>query len=504
MKLTDKIIATIASMMMLSSCNLDYAPENQLVDENVYKNERTAQAALMGCYVRLNVFISGASQDQNNYANSGDTYMYGDIGTDNLNARPSSNSYMAMEKSSYTSSEHDGILYNIWHWGYNAIDYTNNVIAGVSKYGTYHKDTRLRHIAEAKFIRSYIYFQLLCMFGDKALLGNDNGPGLIMRLDPYSGYNPDNIQSRESNARCWEQIISDLNQAIPDLPDETPAIADRIRANKTVARALLSRIYLYKGTYSGNTGELEKARDLAIEVLSAPGYSFQENVGEYTTALFPSNEYSQSDDYPDPTTRSNELIFFQPSRISTDAYPNGLYYYRKSSFYVSAEMKSYYDADDVRASDLIWQGSKSDHADDLTSKKYSAEKYCDVIYIRLAEIKLTYAETLARLSGSISEEALTQLNAVHMRAYPDDRKPIGYKASDFTSVDDFIKTVLIERNKELAYEGHNRYDIMRTGNMTGDSKMAAVPSEKWNMPIPEYEIRISYGTINQNSGYSGN
>ena len=109
MKLTDKIIATIASMMMLSACNLDYAPENQLVDENVYKNERTAQAALMGCYVRLNVFISGASQDQNNYANSGDTYMYGDIGTDNLNARPSSNSYMAMEKSSYTSSEHDGI-----------------------------------------------------------------------------------------------------------------------------------------------------------------------------------------------------------------------------------------------------------------------------------------------------------------------------------------------------------------------------------------------------------
>ena len=37
--------------MTLASCELDYAPENTLVDEKVYKNEKTAEAALMGNYV---------------------------------------------------------------------------------------------------------------------------------------------------------------------------------------------------------------------------------------------------------------------------------------------------------------------------------------------------------------------------------------------------------------------------------------------------------------------
>lgn len=38
-------------------CNLDLAPENVMVNENVYKNETTAEAALFGAYVRLNSFL---------------------------------------------------------------------------------------------------------------------------------------------------------------------------------------------------------------------------------------------------------------------------------------------------------------------------------------------------------------------------------------------------------------------------------------------------------------
>ena len=69
----------LGSLVTLISCELDYAPENTLVDEKVYKNERTAEAALMGNYVRLNVFMAGAPQDQNNYANTGYTYQLGDL-----------------------------------------------------------------------------------------------------------------------------------------------------------------------------------------------------------------------------------------------------------------------------------------------------------------------------------------------------------------------------------------------------------------------------------------
>jgi len=500
MKIT-KIFLSLAALLPLAGCELDYAPENQLVDENVYKNERTSEAALMGCYVRLNVFLSGAPQDQNNYSNSGHTFMYADMGTDNLSARSTSDTYIAMETSQYTSNEHDGLLYNIWHWGYNAIDMANNVISGINKYGAYGADMRRQHIAEAKFVRAYVYFQLLCMFGDQALLGNDNGDGVVIRLDPYSGYNPDDVQGRDSNAACWALVTGDLEDALYDLSDDVPAPASRIRANKAVAKALLSRVYLYKGTHDNNKAELERARDLAREVLETRGYTFSTSSTELTDALFPSNEYSQSTSYPDPTTRSNELIFFEPSRIYTANYPNGLYYYRKNTFSVPQSFRNFYDADDIRNMELIWTGSRTENAGDITSKKYSADSYCDVIYIRLSEVKLTYAETLARLSGNVSDEAVGHLNDVYKRAFPADKVPTGYSTSDFGSVDDFVKRVLVERNRELAFEGHYRWDIIRTGNMVNDAKMGAVQPSRWNMPVPEYEIRISYGAIKQNTGY---
>lgn len=486
---------------MLSSCDLDYAPENQLVDEKVYKNERTSEAALMGCYVRLNVLLSGAPQDQNNYANAGYSLIFGDLGTDNLSPRSSVADYVAMDKGEYSSAQHDGLLYNIWHWGYNAIDYTNNLIAGINKYGQYVTDVMARHIAEAKFIRAYSYLQLLCMFGDQALAGNSQGDGLVMRLDPYNGYNPDDVQGRVSNAEVWQQIITDLEEAIPALPATIDAAPQRIRANQAVAKALLSRVYLYRGTYGNVTADLEKARDLANEVLTTAGVQFPSSSSEFTTALFPSNEYSQSTGYPDPTTRSEELIFFEPARISTDNYPNGIYMYRKNVCFVPQTALSLYDANDIRRTELIWQGSKTDNANDLCSKKYSTDSYCDVIYIRTAEVKLTYAETVARTQG-VNANAIKQLNDVHQRAFAQGEKPALYTAADFRSTDDFIKAVLLERKRELAYEGHTRWDIIRTDNMVNDSKMAAVATNRRNMPVPDYEIRISYGAIRQNSGFN--
>ena len=52
-----KTIIILLSILALSSCNLDYAPENTMVDEIVYKAENTAEAALMGAYESFNNFI---------------------------------------------------------------------------------------------------------------------------------------------------------------------------------------------------------------------------------------------------------------------------------------------------------------------------------------------------------------------------------------------------------------------------------------------------------------
>ncbi|MGM9704240.1 MAG: RagB/SusD family nutrient uptake outer membrane protein [Prevotella sp.] len=495
------IICACLAATLTTSCNLDYAPENTLVDEKVYNNQKTAEAALLGAYVRLNVFYAGAPQDQNNYSNSGYTIQMGDMTTENVAVRSTATGYLAVQKSEYTSSEHDGLLASMWRWGYNCIDYANNIINKIEEYGTFDEKMRRQYIAEAKFIRAYVNFYLLCLYGDQAMLGNDNGDGIVIRTDAYNGYNPDDVVARSSNAECWSHILKDLDEALPDLPDEVPAITDRVRANKTVVKALLSRIYLYRGTYTNNQADIKAAMDYAKEVIGTNGYGFSTSSDEYSTALFPCNEYSQSGSYPDPTTRSNELIFFQASRIYTDNYPNGQYWYRKLSYYVPEAMALNYEEDDVRRTYLIWTGSVADYKNDKTTMKYSGGYYDDVLYIRMAEMKLTYAETLARTSNSVTNEAVGHLNDVHQRAYPVGKKPAQYKVGDFANVEAFLKEVLRERNRELAYEGHYRWDLMRTKNLLGDTVLGAIKEARWNMPVPEYEIRISNGSIKQNSGY---
>ena len=117
-------------------------------------------------------------------------------------------------------------------------------------------------------------------------------------------------------------------------------------------------------------------------------------------------------------------------------------------------------------------------------------------------MKLTYAETLVRTSNSVTTEAVAHLNDIHQRAYPEGLKPAPYKVADFASVDDFLKEVLRERNRELAYEGHYRWDLMRTNNLLGDTKMGAIDKARWNFPVSDYEIRISDGKIKQNTGFN--
>lgn len=497
-------ISLLTSLAIFSACELDYAPQNTMVDETVYKDEKTSQAALMGAYTRLCVLLAGAPNDQNNYTNSYFAFQLADIGTENITVQNGASSFLAMEKCEYTTDEHDGFIKDIYQYGYNAIDYANNIIAGINEFGQYDPKMMKQHIAEAKFLRAYEYFTLLCLYGDGALVGEDNGLGLVMRLSPYDGYKPEDIQARETVGNTYAQIIKDLTEAIPDLPqtDYTPAL--RYRATASVAKALLSRVYLYKGTYTKNLTELGQAAYYAGEVLKSPDITFNDAYNDHRTNIFPSNVYENST-YPDPTNYATELIFFQPSRISTNVFPCGwTSVFSKDNFSTSDSLINSYLPGDLRGYGetneyLIQQGSSTSNTNLKASMKYdNGGCYCDVQYIRLSEIMLTRAEALAYTTNSIDAEALELLNDIRRKPFPDGQKPAELTAEDFPSVEAFVDSILVERNRELAMEGHYRWDLIRTGR---DLKVKGLPNNKKILPIPEYEVQISDGVIKQNTGF---
>ncbi|MBO4417677.1 MAG: RagB/SusD family nutrient uptake outer membrane protein [Bacteroidales bacterium] len=501
---------TLILIAALCSCNLDLAPENVMVDQTVYSEPKTAQAALNGAYVRMNIFMAGAPEDQNNYAYSSYAWLAGDIGTENLKTREGgSSSQIALEEGEYDHSVRDGDILTSWRKGYNAIDYANNIIDGVTRYGNLENAENKRIIAEGRFLRAFNYFNLLKMFGDGALTGNGDGLGLIIRDKPYDGYNPEQIQTRSTVNQTWNFIISDLEQAIPDLPETPSAASGRYVATAPVAKALLSRVYLYKGSYTNDLECMTKVIEYATDVIGCEGYIFDNTSTVHHHAIFPSNEYDSSlaSSYPDPVARSAEIIFYQPSRISTELYPNGIssvLYNKRTLFIEDSYPAATYTEGDLRgmvedsADCMIGQGSTSYYPQDITTLKFTNNAgYDDVIFIRLAEIKLNLAEALARRDG-ITDEALKQLNDIRRRPFSPDKRPAFLTAADFIGKDDFINEVLTERNRELAFESHQRWDLIRTGRPLRNTSLSDAQKI---LPIPDYEVNISKGKIEQNTAF---
>lgn len=493
------------SVITLGGCNLDYAPQNTMVDETVYKAENTAEAALMGAYVKMNYFLGGRYKESGAVIYvTGYTYLFADVGTPTIKNR-SYDTYVSMETAVYSTDMHDGYIKSIYLAGYNAIDYANAVIYGVEHFGAYKEETMARHIAEAKFIRAYVYMTLLQLYGDGALTGETNGLGLVLRTDPYDGYNPNLVQSRETVGTIYNQIIKDITEAMPALPSEEYIPASRIRATQGVCKAFLSRVYLYRGSFTNNVEDMNLAAQYASEVINAGAFSFSNLYTDHRDNIFPNN-IPVDEAFPDPQNYSNEVIFFQPSRLFSADFGCGLDdYYSKSSFYVDPDFIASYLPGDLRGyvsendKCLIGQGNISSYATDMTTLKYdNSQGFSDVIYMRLSELKLTYAEATARATGNISSEALAHLNDIRCKPFAAADKPAALTASDFSSVNAFISEVLKERSRELAFEGHTRWDLIRTGR---DLKVPTIPNNRKMLPIPEYEVRISEGKIQQNSGF---
>lgn len=506
-----KILLLLLTLAGLQACNLDLAPENVMVDQNVYSHAKTSQAALTGAYVRSNIFLGGAPEDQNNYSHLSFCWIAGDVGTDNLKVRKGASSdCVALEECTYDNKARDGAILSTWIKGYNAIDYANNIIDGVARYGSFEEELMARFVAEARFVRAFVYFNLLKMFGDGALTGNEEGLGLILRDKPYDGYNPDQIMNRSTVGDTWKFILTDLEAALDALPDNPGTPETRCVATKPVVWALLSRVYLYKGSYKNDKSAMAKAAEYARKVLECGAYSISTVYNDHRNGLFPDNPYAPSlaIGYPDPSVRSNEIILYQPSRISTEKYSNGVspfFFQKRDAFVDPSWLKAQYLPGDLRgfvegsADAMVGVGGTSYYAEDLASLKYSNNAgYDDLLYIRLSEIKLNLAEALTRESGAVTEAALKELNDVRCKPFAPADKPTVLQASDFPSAAALLEEILAERNRELAFESHRRWDLIRTG---GKLRNTSVGPEQMILPIPDYEENISKGKIQQNTAF---
>lgn len=221
-------VASLLSLRLLTSCvDLDITPTSIVTAEDIY-NEKGIKAYMAGMYNHLPM------EDYHYDTNSDGTEIGGGYYVGNgLSVWTFWNSTGEMVNRNNTGMTYHRSGY--WGGGFKVIRQANTLITNLPNYPELASQSK-SWIAEAKFIRAYIYFQLAKRYG-----------GLPKIFEPQTLDANDESKlwvARESHADTYDFILQDLDEAIADLPETSEAG----RANKYVAATLKSRVALHAGT----------------------------------------------------------------------------------------------------------------------------------------------------------------------------------------------------------------------------------------------------------------
>ncbi len=369
--------------------------------------------------------------------------------------------------------------------------------------------------AEVRFLRAFNYWLMMDLFGKSTF---------ITEADAVGGSFPKEI----SRANLFNYVVGELKAIDGDL--KTVKSIEYGRVDQGAAWALLARVYLNAGVYTGTT-HYDSAIYYANKVIGG-GYKLQTN---YAKLFMADNNIGGKDEFIFSvpidglhTTGYGNTTFFAHAASGDDATSEygvtggGWYGYRATSalgtlFSDPADGRALLKTPTYPSSTPI--NDISDFSNGLHVRKYINKRadggkvsdptgyFADVDFpvFRLAEMYLIYAEaTLRGGAGGNTTTALSYLNKLRERAYG--TTTVG----QIQSIDLTTDLVLDERARELYWEGHRRTDLVRYNRLTtatylwpwkgGVASGTAVDSKYNLFPIPASVI-ASNPNLTQNTGY---
>ena len=256
MKNIYKLIITALMALGLSSCTsfLDMTPTDKVSDKVMWESTTNAEYHLNYLYSYVYDVVMGQSK-------GGETEAYTDMlkyGSYNYMTRcyiPSELSYGL--STTLTASYVDAYL-GTWSSWYPGITRTNKAISELHKFGQMSPEDMTRLEAELKFVRAFLYFDLVKRYKE-----------VVLYDENMDAYTKDKAVSSEEEA--WNFIQSDFEFAAKNLPDRT---ASKGRLDKGMAWGYLTRAMLYAERW-----EVVKTAAEEVEKL---GYGLE---ADYTDAL---------------------------------------------------------------------------------------------------------------------------------------------------------------------------------------------------------------------------
>ncbi|MET3018331.1 RagB/SusD family nutrient uptake outer membrane protein [Flavobacterium hydatis] len=429
-------------------------PKSQLTNTTVFQDYTTANAAMADVYAKirdkglLTGTQFGLSNQLGNYTDELTFYGTPTSATSGFytNVILPSNSTVTL----------------FWNNSYNQIYAANAVLEGVRS-STFSTQEKVQLEGEALFVRALLHFYLLQLFGDIPYIQTTD-------------FRANSIITKTPSDQVYEHIITDLKTAEGLLLPSYPNI-ERIRPNSFVAKALLARVYLYRGAW-------EDANKMATALLENNSLYVFENT---LSKVFLKN--------------STETIWqFMPSVAGKNTDEGVLFIFTSGPptlVSLSELLMNSFTATDLRKTTWTTMVSKGTltwyYASKYKEPKVSSTSKEYSIVLRLTEQYLIRAEARAVLGNLIG--AKEDLNKIRKRA--------GLSDTVANTKEEILTAILEERRKEFFTEyGHRFFDLKRMGKL--DTVLSIKPG--WNttdglLPIPENELTLNPNLKPQNPGY---
>jgi len=406
----------------------------------------------------------------NGYITGGVVPSLGEIGTTDFFVPTnyfSSLSQAQINEYTWAPNPYPALDIQDWDLPYEAIFYANEVLIGMGSLQVPTTQiTEYNNIkGSALFLRAFYYYQLDQIFApayDSATSSADLGIPLRLTADVNEKL------IRVSVQKNYDQIVSDLKEAIPLLPT-VPALGTR--PGRAAAYTLLAKVYLLTGDYNS-------------------AFNYADSSLGIDDSLIDYNALNSAASYP--IARFNKENLFSCILVR-----NTTLLYGTVDGGVDTGLVNSYQTNDLRKQVLF----------KVMAPGYSFKgSYDGTLYpyggIAVDETLLIHAECNAR-RGNISA-AMADLNALLIKRWKSGT------FSPFTATDqqDALRQILAERRKELVFRGVRWTDLRR---LNKDPNFAitqnrVVNGQAFNLPPgdPRYTWLIPDNILSYNPGMQQN
>lgn len=488
-----KISYIIISGLALCSCEkfLDQKPQADVTRPNTevselvsaYSSAEDAQAELSGAYALMKADIYEACQ-----------FYLGECMTDNCYIGGDGVAEEQFGNAALTATNKQIAI--MWQQYYAVCGAATNVIENVKLMpeDAIEPSERARLIAEASFVRAWIYFDIVRLWG-AAPMTLELIPSIT--VDNLDKWYPVMYPACTSEEDIYKQILADLSdENIAALPSKSNGA---FQGTKGAAYGLLAKVYATMGEKESR--DYAKVVELCQKVQDE-GYALVPNFDDLWTVA---GKFSSEGIFELRFTTEAEQHNWAYWILLTDT-PGTVTVSWRRYCCPTQDLVAKFDKDkDARyASSIIWAPAPYNTYYPASNYPFAykiRQKDNNIILMRLADIMLLKAEALVEQNKVA--DAIALVNEIRSRA------GLGAKPTSMSQADARL-AVENERQLELFLEGHHFHDLVRNNrweevmasahDKDGKPRFGTLEHFRTRLPIPQEQIDINE-RLTQNEGY---